>query len=351
MDASKFVFRTLEASSLKKDFMEQLLDIIANTDKTASQILRDFTESQKLNWPLAAANFKGLEKVEEKSFQFDGFEIKAQFNPERMRSSAASVDKKSIAARQCFLCSENRPPEQDAIAFGDLFLILVNPFPIFRYHFTISCNSHVDQRFIPNVRYLLELAKAMEGFTVFYNGPECGASAPDHLHFQAGENGFMPIGEEFERLKEHSGRQLFSGKDTQVWAFDDYLRKMISVETSSMDEMLKVIEVYYSHFQAMQPEKMEPMMNVLCAYAEEKWTTHLFPRKLHRPSQFFATGDEQILISPGSVDFGGVFILPRQEDFEKITSDDIIDILAQVSLGQDTFQELTAQMSADLKTF
>jgi ATP adenylyltransferase/5',5'''-P-1,P-4-tetraphosphate phosphorylase II len=296
---------------------------------------------------LAAANFKGLEKVEEKTFQFDGLQIRAQFNLERMRSSVAEVDKQSIAARKCFLCSENRPSEQDGIAFGDDFLILVNPFPIFKNHFTISCNRHVDQRFIPGVKTLLELAAAMEGFTVFYNGPECGASAPDHLHFQAGESSFMPVTDDFERIKS-SGRILFSGEKTSVWAFDNYLRKMISVETSSMDEALKVVDLYYKHFAAMQPEKIEPMMNALCSFSNGKWTIHLFPRKAHRPTHFYEEGEKQILISPGSVDFGGVFILPRREDFDKISKENIVDILAQVCVDQDTFLELTAEIRKDL---
>ncbi|HNX56871.1 MAG TPA: DUF4922 domain-containing protein [Prolixibacteraceae bacterium] len=330
--------------------MAQLLDIISNTGNTAKEILNKFTQSQIQDWPLAASNFKGLEKVLERTYQFDDFQIRTQFNPERMRSSVAEVDKKTIAARQCFLCNENRPKEQGAIEFGDDFLILVNPFPIFKNHFTISCNRHIDQRFIGNAKTLLELAKAMQGFTVFYNGPECGASAPDHLHFQAGESSFMPVTTDFERLK-HSERQLFSGKNTQVWAFDNYLRKMISVETSSMEEGLETIRLYYQHFQAMQPDKVEPMMNALCLWNDGKWTIHLFPRKAHRPSHFYETGEKQILISPGSVDFGGVFILPRREDFEKITAENIIDILEQVCLDQNKFQELTEQLPNDLINF
>jgi len=330
--------------------MAQLLDLISNTNKTAKQILGEFTESQIQAWPFAAVNFKGLEKVEDKSFQFNGFQIKAQFNPERMRSSVAEIDKQSIAARKCFLCNENRPPEQDGISFGDDFLILVNPFPIFKNHFTISCNRHVDQRFIPNVKILLELAQAMEGFTVFYNGPECGASAPDHLHFQAGESSFLPLTEEFERIKP-TGRILFSGKNTGVWAFDNYLRKMISVETASMDEGLKVVDLYYKHFAAMQPEKIEPMMNVLCSFSNGKWIIHLFPRKAHRPSQFYEKGEKQLLLSPGSVDFGGVFILPRREDFDKISKENIVDILRQVCINQDTFLELTEKIRNDLSKF
>lgn len=327
--------------------MKQLQDIISKTNKSASQVLHDFVVAEKHIWPLAAANYKGLEKVEERSFQFDGFEIRAQYNPERMRSSVAEVDKDSIAARKCFLCSENRPPEQDAIAFGNQFLILVNPFPIFKTHFTITCNEHIDQRFIPNVQSLLELARAMEGYTVFYNGPECGASAPDHLHFQAGESGFMPIGDDFIRLKS-TARKIYSGEETQVWAFDNYLRKMISVETSSLDEGLRITGIYYTHFQAMQPDKIEPMMNVLCSFSDGKWIIHLFPRKAHRPTHFSEKGEKQILISPGSVDFGGVFILPRREDFDKITKEDIADILEQVCVDQSTFQVLTEKIWYDL---
>jgi len=326
--------------------MDQLLDIISRTNQSASQILREFVEAEMQMWPLANANYRGLERVKERSFPFDGYEIRIQFNPERMSSSVAEVDKKSIAARRCFLCAENRPEEQDEIAFGDNFQILVNPFPIFKTHFTISCNSHTDQRFIPNVRNLFELSKAMEGFTVFYNGPECGASAPDHLHFQAGESSFLPITTDFEVLKSKA-QILYSGQ-AQVWAVDNYLRKMISVETTSLDEGLRIVDIYYSHFQAMQAEKMEPMMNALCTFSEGKWTMHLFPRKAHRPSHFYAEGVKQILISPGSVDFGGVFILPRLEDFDKITGEDIADILDQVCVDQDTFLELTGKIKTDL---
>lgn len=330
--------------------MTQLKDIISETGKSAANILNEFTQSQIQDWPLAAANFEGLKKVQEHTYQYDGFQIRTQFNPERMRSSVAEVDKKSIAARQCFLCNGNRPKEQSAIEFGNNFLILVNPFPIFKNHFTISCNRHTAQRFIENARMLLELATAMEGFTVFYNGPECGASAPDHLHFQAGESSFMPVTNDFERLKLME-RLLHQGKNTGVWAFDNYLRKMISIKTRSMDEGLRIIELYYKHFSIIQPEKVEPMMNALCSWSEGYWTIHLFPRRAHRPDHFYENGEKQILISPGSVDFGGVFILPRREDFDKITKENIVDILQQVCLKQDTFDELTGQLQNDLTKF
>lgn len=327
--------------------MFQVPDI--NTNKTARQLLHEFTESQKQVWPLVAANFNGLEKAKVKHFLFDGFQIKVQFNPERLLSSISMVDKQSIAARACFLCNENRPTEQEAIEFDDQYLILVNPYPIFQDHFTITSRFHTEQRFLPNAGSLLRLAKSLEGFVVLYNGPECGASAPDHLHFQAGEKELLPVDAEFEQLSRHSGRMLFSGENTEVWAFDNYLRKMISVKTFSLEEGLRTITVFYNHFRAMQPEKVEPMMNVLSTFSGGKWVIHLFPRKAHRPSQFFETGEKQILISPGSVDFGGLFITPRLEDFEKITREDVVNILEQVCVDQKTFSLLIEKIRIDLK--
>jgi hypothetical protein len=314
-------------------------------DKMTPQMLEKLTLSQTREWPLAAVNFKGLEKVEEKSFEFDGFKIIAQFNPERIRSSVAGVDKKSIAARPCFLCGSNRPKEQRAVPFDSDFSILINPYPIFRNHFTIVNNLHVDQRFIPYARTFLQLAASMEDYTILYNGPECGASAPDHMHFQACESCFLPVNAEFDKLRK-TGTLLFKSDKSQVWAFDTYLREMISIESESVDEALKFVNCYYRFFSAMQPEKVEPMMNALCSFRKEKWVIHLFPRKAHRPDYFFETGEKQLLMSPGSVDFAGVFIFPRREDFDKITKELIVDILNQVCLNQDDFVKLTDKLKS-----
>lgn len=326
-----------------------LKNLIAQTGKSGRQLLLDFQTLQLGVWPMAAANYEGLRKIEEKSFVFSGFRVKVQFNPERIRSSAAKVDQKSIAERACFLCGKNRPAEQKVVEWEGRYHILLNPFPIFRHHFTIAAIEHIDQRFYGGMVDMLMIAADMEGFTLFYNGPECGASAPDHLHFQAGENSFMPVESEFKKLKTNDNNLLLSTEKSKIWAFDHYLRNMVSIETSDMIEGIKALEFIFDKLGTFQPEKEEPMLNVLCYFREGRWIIHLFPRKLHRPSHFFAEGGAQILLSPASVDFGGVFITPRKEDFDKITAADIADIFGQVTLDKVNFEQLKESISNELK--
>jgi ATP adenylyltransferase/5',5'''-P-1,P-4-tetraphosphate phosphorylase II len=314
-------------------------------EKSSVEILSDFLNQQVRDWPLANGNFKGLEKVEEKEFAFDGFKMKVQFNPERIRSSAAKVDKKSIENRACFLCLDKLPAEQGGIGQGKEYVILVNPFPIIPQHFTIPKVDHVDQSFMDNLEGMLSLVKDMQGYTLFYNGPKCGASAPDHMHFQGGNKGFMPVEEEYFALKDKADL-LLKSDEIEVRAFNHYLRKMISVETANAEELIAVVSKFYNAFTAIQSEEKEPMLNVICSYVDGKYIMHLFPRKLHRPTQYFAEEDDQILISPASVDFGGVFITPRREDFEKIKAEDIEDIFKQVCVDEEVFFALCEKIKA-----
>lgn len=163
--------------------------------------LKSLLTEQKENWELARTNFAGLKTVRTKSFNFGDFEVKVQFNPARIVSSGAKVDAKTIAERKCFLCTENRPAEQTAVDAGD-YLVLVNPFPIFPEHFTIPRKEHVDQQIKPYFADMLELAEALDDYLIFYNGPRCGASAPDHMHFQAGTKNFLPLVNDYKRLKD-----------------------------------------------------------------------------------------------------------------------------------------------------
>ena len=296
-----------------------------------SERIDDLFSSQLKEWELAGLNYNLLSKVRTRRLSFNGFELLAQFNPERMRSSAAKVDAKSIEARPCFLCSQNRPAVQKGIDFSDDLTILINPFPIFDRHLTIPSEKHTDQRIGPNFPSMLRLAEQLKGFVIFYNGPECGASAPDHFHYQAGNRGFLPVEKDFE-----SGRmvkKIYSEKGTELWHWNNYLRGMMTIKGSDSADLVFIFNNFYRKFAEIQSGKPEPMLNILAYYEDGFWIVHIIPRKIHRPVQFFETGEKQILLSPASVDLGGVIILPREEDFVKITENDVRDIFKQVCLS------------------
>lgn len=310
---------------------------------TISTDIKQLLKDQKTEWELAGKNFAGLEKVQVREFDYEGFKIKVQFNPGRIVSSAAKVDKKSIEARPCFLCEANRPKEQRGVTFGN-YSVLINPFPIFPEHFTVPSFAHVPQRIKGNFNSMLDLAKAMEGFTLFYNGPRCGASAPDHFHFQAGNSGFMPIDDEIEILKKKYG-EAFKKNGVDFWAIKDGLRNFLVVESANREEFLAEFDQIYGVMDKLCSAEEEPMINILTSYVNESWRVLIFPRALHRPWQYTAKGEDNILLSPASVDMGGVLITPLEKDFNKISKNDIKDIFGQVLLSDEKFDEFINELS------
>ncbi len=297
-------------------------------NKLNSQIKSLFTE-QLSNWKLAQTNFEGLKTVQTKSFSFGDFDIKVQFNPARIVSSGAKVDAKTIAERKCFLCAANRPAEQKALDFGD-YEILVNPFPIFPEHFTIPRKEHVDQQILPYFTDMLELAKAMDSYLIFYNGPNCGASAPDHMHFQAGTKDFLPLVNDYKRLKNTHTDLLVTTEKMQLLRIKNYLRTVYCIESSDMESAKDAFE----YLTPLHGEReTEPLMNIVCLFENNKWYVFVLPRKAFRPWQYTAEGDKQLLVSPATVEMCGVFITPIESHFERISKKDIESIFAQVSIA------------------
>ncbi|MCK5701005.1 MAG: DUF4922 domain-containing protein, partial [Cyclobacteriaceae bacterium] len=282
-----------------------------NISAQARQLIKD----QQQEWELARKNYAGLKNVKIRKLAFDGFDIMVQFNPERIRSSAAKVDAKSIEARPCFLCRDNLPKEQRGIPVLDNYLILVNPFPIFPEHLTIPHLSHIDQRIEDKFADMLELAKSLEDFIIFYNGPKCGASAPDHFHFQAGIKHFMPIDKDYKKASNIYEVKTENG--TEIIRWSDYLRTILTFSGKDIALLCTHFNLLFSKLKKLHPEELEPMLNILASWETDRWTIHVFPRQLHRPWQYFEKGDKQILLSPASVDMGGVLITPREEDFNK----------------------------------
>jgi hypothetical protein len=305
----------------------------------------DLLEEQRNVWPLLATNWALLDRVRVREFQFDGYTISVQFNPERIRSSAARVDQVTIEKRSCFLCSANRPSEQSGIIFKDKYEILCNPFPIFREHFTIATIAHTPQVMLPELSDYLELSRELHKLVVFYNAPACGASAPDHMHFQAGNRGLMPIEEETATLRERYGTKLIHSAGLRIHAISDGLRRFFLLETSEKESLENAVSLIIDAIADYQGE--EPMINLL-GYYQEGWRLYLFPREKHRPWQYFESGEENILLSPAAVDMGGTLITPLEKDFNTISKKDITDIFHQVTCSEEHYQALSGIIKAKL---
>jgi ATP adenylyltransferase/5',5'''-P-1,P-4-tetraphosphate phosphorylase II len=291
--------------------------------------VNSFFNHELANWSLARANYEGLKTVRTKSFSFGDYEVRVQFNPARIVSSGAKVDAKTIAERKCFLCAENRPAEQTSVGFGD-YEILVNPFPIFPEHFTIAHKKHQSQQIMPHFADMLRLAQALDDYLVFYNGPQCGASAPDHLHFQAGTKNFLPLVNDYKQLKEKNAELMNENNNARIFQLKNYGRTVFVIESTdieSAENAFKNLSLTLS-----KEEGTEKMMNIVCTFELSKWNIFVLPRKAFRPWQYTAEGDEQLLISPATVEMSGIFITPLEAHFNKTSKEDIVSIFEQVSI-------------------
>ena len=291
-------------------------------NKEVKQLLHE----QLAEWDLAKGNYDALNSVQAKDFDFNGFSIRVQFNPARIVSSSAKVDAKTIQERKCFLCPANLPPVQRGVPFGKDYQILVNPFPIFPEHFTIPTFNHEDQLILNRFEDMLDLAETIDEFSVFYNGPKCGASAPDHIHFQAGNKGFLLIEKDVKTVP----KKIISENDElKIYSLENYLRNVVVIESKNKKAVIDAFNELYAKLEIKEGER-EPMLNIVAWFDRGTYICCVFPRSVHRPKCFFAEGDENILISPASVDMGGVFITPQEKDFVKITAKDIEAILREV---------------------
>ncbi len=318
-----------------------LLEIIDQGASLASKVNLLFAD-QLESWDLAKENYKDLEKVLSWSLPIGkGLEIVMQVNPARLASTSAKVDTKSIGQRTCFLCQANLPPSQKAIALGEELLLLINPFPIFPKHLTIPDRKHVPQKIEDRILQMLHLTKELNDFIVFYNGPRCGASAPDHFHFQAGNKDFLPLLSDFEKTEKTLVRNTVACK---ILSMEGYFRKALVIcgtDEKNVEDCLNEVILNLGFF---EESKEEPMINLLANYQDGEYKVFVFPREVHRPWQYFAEGQEKILFSPGSVDLAGVFILPRIEDYHKMNAETGKDLLRQTTLDDEKWKALVGKL-------
>ncbi|MDE6702821.1 MAG: DUF4922 domain-containing protein [Muribaculaceae bacterium] len=299
-----------------------------------------FIDSQLAEWQLAAKNFAALDGVKVKTLDVDGMPIKVQFNPARIVSSGAKVDAKAVAARPCFLCAANRPSEQSGLDWHERYTVLVNPFPIFPRHLTVPDTSHVDQRIAGRMADMLSLAADLPGYTVFYNGPRCGASAPDHMHFQAGNSDFLTLGDfvaaaELRTVKESDGARL-SVADSLPLKFFVIDAATPESGAAMFERLLRAMPV--------QEGDAEPMMNILAYATADGTRAVVVPRKRHRPSFYGDGSGDTMMISPASVDMGGVFITPLEKDFERLDAALVKKIFDELCLSKTEINEIASDV-------
>lgn len=326
-----------------------MLNNILSRETTNGNLCRDVKSlfiEQKEEWKFLNHKFINLSNVETRDIQLGDVTITLQFNPDRIHSTSADIDKHLVQPRECFLCSENRPPEQRGIQYGKYFELLCNPFPILKDHFTVVKLKHTSQSLVLHLREFLNITKDLgEEFTLFYNGPRCGASAPGHMHFQAITKNILPIEKDFERLRNDFLKSKYSNEKISVNLSGNYLRYFISIESSSNKDIMLFFKTLHVILKKLTTPGQEPLMNVLCNYENETWRLIIFPRAKHRPSHYFETGEKQIVVSPAAVDLGGLMITPRKEDFDKITQEDLLEIFRQVTVTKEMFEYLLKKLT------
>ena len=304
-----------------------------------SNKIAGFFETQLAAWPMAAANFEALGGVKVKELDVNGMPFKVQFNPARLASSGAKVDAASLKARPCFLCEKNRPEVQIGIEWNDRYTILVNPFPIFHRHLTIPDTSHTDQLIAGRIADMMGLAAELNGYTVFYNGPRCGASAPDHMHFQAGNSDFLTIAPAIENAEL---KTIAADGDATLSLVDTLPVKVFVIDAADHSAGERLFGRLLEAMPVPEGER-EPMLNLLCYSTPAGERLVVIPRKRHRPA-CYGTDNGCMLISPASVDVGGVFITPRPEDFERMDQAAIASILDEVCLTAEEIGEIASHV-------
>jgi Domain of unknown function (DUF4922) len=309
--------------------------LLTKSEPDFRSLVEGLAEQQLATWPMLREAVAGLALVEYKKLSVRGSGVLAQFNPQRIVSTAAKVDAAAIKQRPCFLCAENLPQEERGIAFGEDFVTLFNPFPVLPRHLVITSRRHIPQTIECNFGTLLDLARDLGGeFFVVYNGAACGASAPDHLHFQACERKTLPTIREIETWER---RAVSNDSGIEIFALKDYRVNALIARGNDRDALTGWFEKSLRLLAEITGAESEPMINLVATRDGDRWTVIVFPRGKHRPDRYFAEGDEKLTVSPAAIDLSGVLVVPQPDHFAKITSLDVEEIYAEVTLRGKVF--------------
>ena len=336
--------RTLEIAA-RQQMLQGKQELMADSP------LQRFFNRQLEKWEDARQRYHDLRSAKTRELAVGTYSIQVQWNPARMVSTGAKMDQKTIAERPCFLCEKNRPKEQIKKEVDGQYELLVNPFPILQQHFTIPSLKHQPQRILESYGEIHKLLEEYPEMMVFYNGPQCGASAPDHAHFQAGTSGLLPLQKSWQRLSRNLTPLISLNDDEDISLIDDYPCTALLIRSRSQYGDEQLFRRLYEALPAVEPE---PMMNIVSWRSNDDFLSVVFPRTKHRPDCYYKEGNEQFIISPGALDMAGLIITPRQEDYERLTPEMALSILDEITLKGEPLQQfidsLKAQGSNKLST-
>ena len=306
-----------------------------------SSISRFFNRQLEV-WTDARHRFRDLKHVETRQFSD---QLKLQWNPARIVSTGAKIDKKTLGERPCFLCDKNRPKEQMSKQIDEKFHLLVNPFPILPVHFTIPARKHQPQLIYKNYGEMHRFISLHSDLMVFYNGPKCGASAPDHLHFQAGTNGILPLQTNWQRLSRNLTDIISLNDEEKISVVRDFIVPAFVIISKSAESDEALFRRLYKAM-PQRGDETEPMMNIISWRKGEEFISVVIPREKHRPEAYFAEGDAQFVVSPGALDMSGLIITPREEDFRKLTEEKALSLLQECGVSEEKMNAIIAKLKA-----
>ena len=331
--------RTMELKA-RQQMLQGKADIMED-----SSISRFFNRQLEM-WEDARHRFRDLKHVEVRQLSD---QLKVQFNPARIVSTGAKIDKHTLGERPCFLCERNRPKEQMTKQIDDHFQLLVNPFPILPVHFTIPATKHQPQSIYRHYGEMHRLLSLHSELMVFYNGPKCGASAPDHLHFQAGTTGVLPLQTNWQRLSRNLTDVISLNDEEKISVLRDFLVPAFVIISKSEDSDEELFHRLYRSM-PMRGDESEPMMNIIAWRKGDEFISVVIPREKHRPDAYFAEGEAQMMVSPGALDMAGLIITPREEDFSKINLDKATALLRECGISAEKTEAIVSNLKASAAT-
>ena len=331
--------RTMELKA-RQQMLQGKADIMED-----SSISRFFNRQLEM-WEDARHRFRDLKHVEVRQLSD---QLKVQFNPARIVSTGAKIDKHTLGERPCFLCERNRPKEQMTKQIDDHFQLLVNPFPILPVHFTIPATKHQPQSIYRHYGEMHRLLSLHSELMVFYNGPKCGASAPDHLHFQAGTSGVLPLQTNWQRLSRNLADIISLNDEEKISVLRDFLVPAFVIISKSEDCDEELFHRLYRSM-PMRGDESEPMMNIIAWRKGDEFISVVIPREKHRPDAYFAEGEAQMMVSPGALDMAGLIITPREEDFSKINLDKATALLRECGISAEKTEAIVSNLKASAAT-